>query len=132
MFTRHPAATVFVCLAAGALIVIVEAIATAQSRVTMPHYVPETTYNAASLCDMHEDLRDRMQPVLRTIAVETAGTRFDVAAVQAAHARATAILLEWKSLEYWMADARVADPRFQCYGWVFTPVDDDAAAAPPR
>ena len=101
------------------------------NMVAPPHYEPNTWFNAPSLCGMHEDLRERTQTAINFIRIQRtplppgSSTVTDLHETAVAHARGMAILLEWERLEYWMADARIQDPRFQCYGWGFDELEDD-------
>ena len=95
---------------------------------TQPRYTPRVTFSAPSLCQIHEGLREDTDLLQPRISLATYGrlNGLDVAGV---NADALGVLIDWIRLESLMADARVADPTFQCYGWVFTEGGTDDAVA---
>ena len=90
---------------------------------TQPRYTPRVTFSAPSLCQIHEGLREDTDLLQARVNLAAYGrvNGLDVAA------DALGVLTDWIRLESLMADARVADPTFQCYDWVFTEDGTDVA-----
>ena len=85
--------------------------------VTNPHYRPEKTYDAASICGWFESVIDQYDRVVERVSDSNGGVLggWDLEKIQV-----LTVSMSLDLAKLLMDDARAQDPRFQCYWWDFS------------